>query len=56
MKLRTHRGNEFEPQMPLMIDERKPLRPVYVAATRRPIKVIKPFSLGGETLPARRTR
>ena len=53
MKLRTHRGGEFQPQM---IDERKPLRPVYVTATRRPIKVIKPISLGGETLPARRTR
>ena len=53
MKLRTYLGNEFQPQM---IGERKPLRPVHVAATRRPIKVIKPFSLGGETLPARRTR
>ena len=44
------------PHMPHMIDERKPLRPVHVAATLRPVKVIKPFSLGGETLPARRTR
>ena len=56
MKLRTHRGAEVQPQMPLMIDERKPLRPVHVRATRRPIKVTKPMSLGGETLPARRIR
>ena len=53
MKPRIQRSDEFQPQM---IDERKPLRPVYVTATRRPIKVIKPISLGGETLPARRTR
>ena len=53
MKLRTHRGAEFQPQM---IEERKPLRPTHVAATRRPIKITKPISLGGETLPARRIR
>ena len=53
MKLGTHRGDEFQPQM---IDERKPLRPVYVTLTQRPIKVTKPMSLGGETLPVCRTR
>jgi len=53
MKARTHHGKKFLPQL---IDERKPLRPVHVAATRRPIKVTKPILLGGETLPARRAR
>ena len=51
MKTRAH-GKRFLPQL---IAERKPLRPVYVAATRRPIKVTKLISLGSATLPARRT-
>ena len=49
MKRRTQR-----PTRPQIIDVRKPLRPVHVAATRRPITVTKPISFGGDTVPARR--
>jgi len=52
MKRRIH--TDLQPQIPRLIDERKPLRPVHVAAARRPIKVTKPIVFGGEMLPARR--
>lgn len=39
-----------------IIDERKPLRPVQVASTRRPIKVTKTMGHGIETVPARARR
>ena len=48
---RNHQGTTYRPRL---IGERKPLRPVQVAAVRRPVKVTKPIVLGGETLPARR--
>lgn len=51
MKQRTH--GDFQPRI---VDVRKPLRPVSVAATRRPIKVTKPISSGVATVPAARAR
>lgn len=51
MNQRTRRDTQ-----PQVIDVRKPLRPVHVAATRRPIKVTKPITFGVETVPARRVR
>ena len=41
---------------PRLIAERKPLRPVHVTATRQPIKVTKPITFGGATIPARPAR
>ena len=58
MTNRVHHRTDFRPQL---VAERKPLRPVQVAATRQPVKITKPFSLEGElveagTLPTRRIR
>lgn len=58
MTNRTHHRTDLQPQL---VAERKPLRPVHVAATRQPVKIIKSFSLEGElidagTLPMRRVR
>ena len=58
MTNRMHHRTDFQPQL---VAERKPLRPIHVAATRQPVKITKPFSLEGElieagTLPTRHVR
>ncbi len=46
---RMHHRTDFQPQL---VAERKPLRPIHVAATRQPVKITKPFSLEGELIEA----